>query len=134
MLYNVLYLIETYNFHVGSFLWIILHHGVNLTQSCEKNVNFQHLEKILSLGILTFQNEILNFLFLDEKVSYFYMSWWIVIFETWFWSKSQSLTFQCTIDFSSVDWNSAINQLILSNVLSHAIRSKWCICILEIMS
>ena len=58
---KVLDLIEIYNFHVGSFLWIILHHGRNLAQSYEKNVNFQHLEKFLSLEILTFQNEILTF-------------------------------------------------------------------------
>ena len=26
------------------------------------------------------------------------MSWWNMILETWFWSKSQSLTFQCAND------------------------------------
>ena len=63
MFYNVLYLIELYNFHVGSFLWIILHHGENFAQSYEKTWNFQHLEKFLSLEILTFQNEILIFFY-----------------------------------------------------------------------
>ena len=70
-----------------------------------KNVNFQHFEKILSLKILTFQNEILTFWFLDEQSSYFDMSWWNMIFETWFWPKSQSLTFCVLVDFLSIDSN-----------------------------
>ena len=86
-----------------------------------KKVNFQHLEKFLSLEFLTFQNKILTFWFLDEHVSYFDMFWWIVIFDTWFWPKSQSLNFQCTVDFWPVDWKSTINQMTLSNILSHSL-------------
>ena len=57
---------EIYNFHFGSFSWIILHHGENFVQSYEKTWNFKHLEKFLNLKILTFQNEILTFWFIDE--------------------------------------------------------------------
>ena len=35
---------DIYNFHVLIFSWIILHHGENLAQSYEKNMNFLHLE------------------------------------------------------------------------------------------
>ena len=47
----------------------------------------------------------------------FWMSWWNVIFETQIWSKSQSLTFQCTVDFFhqltkfhlSIHWSREMN-------------------------
>ena len=61
-------------------------------------------------------------------LTYFDIFWWIVIFYTWLWPKSQSLTFQCTFD-----WKSTINQLILRDILSHAISSKLCNWIPEIM-
>ena len=34
--WKVVDFIGIYNFHVGNFLWIILHHGDNLAQSWEK--------------------------------------------------------------------------------------------------
>ena len=77
---------------------------------------------------LTFQIDFWLSLFLHDEASYFWMSWWIVIFEIKSWSKSQSLTF-C----ESVDQISTINTLILRNVLNYEIRPACCIWILDIM-
>ena len=68
-----------------------------------------------------------------KQTSYFNISWWSMILEAWFWSKSQSLTFQCTIDFSSVDWNSFVNPMVLRSDLNYEIWSRWFIWILDIM-
>ena len=56
-----------------------------------------------------------------------------MIFEIQCWSKSQSLTFCVSDNFSSVDQISTINPLILRNDLSHEIRSRYCVWILKIM-
>ena len=98
MFRNVLYLIEIYNFHVESFLWIILHHGENLAQSCEKIRNFLYFEKFLSWEISTFQTKILNSWFLGEQVSCFDIFWWKMTLGTWFWPKKSKF------DFSVYSW------------------------------
>ena len=58
-------------------------------------------------------------------MSYFDRFWWIVIFGTWIWPKSQSLTFQCTIDFLAVDYKFHLSIQWNCNVLNHVIRSRW---------
>ena len=125
-------MIEIYNFHVGSFSWIILHLGEKLGWSYEI-IMFLNTEKFLSFRNFDFPRWNLTFWFLDHQASYFCMFWWNVNIEIQSWSKSQSLTLQCTIDISSVDWNSSVNPMILRDDLNYAIRSRWCIWILEIM-
>ena len=63
MFYNVLDLIDIYNFHVGCFSWIISHLGENLAWSCEI-IMYKTLRKISkSWNFLTFQVD-------------FWLSWW----------------------------------------------------------
>ena len=76
---------------------------------------------------------ICNFRFLDQKFSHFYISWWIMTLGTWFWPKSQSLTFQCTIDFWSVDWKIYLSIQCIWDLLSLVIRLIWCHWVLETM-
>ena len=63
---KVLYLIEIYNFHAGSFSWIILNHGENFAQSFEKNMKFPTLRKI---------SKFRNFDFSKWNLDFF-ISWW----------------------------------------------------------
>ena len=71
--------------------------------------------------------------FLGEQVSYFDIFWRIMTLGTWFWPKSQSLTFQCTVDFWSVDWKTHLSMQWTWDLLNHVIRSRWCHWVLEIM-
>ena len=71
--------------------------------------------------------------FLGEQVSCFDISWWIMTLGTLFWPKSQSLTFQCTVDFWSVDWKIHLSILCTWDLLNYAIMSRWCHWDLEIM-
>ena len=52
---------------------------------------------------------------------------------TWFWPKSQSLTFQCTIKFWSVDWKIHLSIQCNWDLLNLVIRSRWLHWVLESM-
>ena len=52
---------------------------------------------------------------------------------TWFWPKSQSLTFQCTVDFWSVDWKIHLSIQCFWDLLNLVIRSILCHWVHEIM-
>ena len=71
--------------------------------------------------------------FLGEQVSCFDSSWWIMTLGTWFWPKSQSLTFQCTVKFWSVDWKIHLSIQCIWDLLNLVNRSRWCHWVLEIM-
>ena len=89
---KVVEFINIYNFHVEIFPWIILHHGEKLSWSIEviKVKNTWNFFKSLKSWLFV---DFFTFLILDDQVLYFWMSWWILIFEIQCWSKSQSLTF-----------------------------------------
>ena len=76
---------------------------------------------------------ICNFRFVGQQVSHFDISWWIMTLGIWFWPKSQSLTFQCTIDFWSVDCKIHLSIQWTWDLLNHVIRSIWCHWTLYIM-
>ena len=54
------------------------------------------------------------------------MFWLILIFGTWIWPKSQSLTFQYTVDFWSLDWKIHLSIQCIWDILNLVIRSRWC--------
>ena len=76
---------------------------------------------------------ICNLRFLGQQVSHFDISLWIMTLDTWFWPKSQSLTFQCTIDFWSVNWNIHLSIQCFWDLMNYVIRSRWCHWVLEIV-
>ena len=51
----------------------------------------------------------------------------------WFWSKSQSLTFQCTVKFWSVDWKIYLSILCIWGLLNLLNGSRLCHWVLESM-
>ena len=80
------------------------------------------LRKIQSYENFQIQTLIFKFGFLGKQVSHFGMSWWIMTLGTWFWPKSQSLTFQYTSDFWSVDYKFHLSIRWTWDVLNHVIR------------
>ena len=123
---------EDYNVHVGCFIWIKMHHGEKVVKSWEKIRKFPYLEKFCYENF-QIQNPNFQKWFFGEQVSYFDMSWWFMTLGTWFWPKSQSLTFQYTIDFWSVDCKIHLSIRWTWDLLNHAIRSRLFHWVLEIM-
>ena len=89
------------------------------------------LKKILSYENFQIKTLICKIGFLGEQVSYFETFWWIMTLGTWFWPKSQSLTFQYTIDFWSVDCKIHLSILCIWDILNYVIRSRWYHWVLE---
>ena len=58
---------DIYNFHVESFFWIILYHGENFAQSCEKKKKFPTLRKISKFRNFNFSKWNIEFFFLMNK-------------------------------------------------------------------
>ena len=85
------------------------------------------------MKIFKFKTLIFKFEFLGEQVSYFDISWWVMTFGIWFWPKSQSLTFQCSVDFWSVDYKIHLSIQWTWDLLNHVNRSRWCHWVLESM-
>ena len=52
---------------------------------------------------------------------------------TWFCPKSQSLSFQCTVDFWSVDWKIHLSIQCICDLLNLVIRSRWFHWVLQTM-
>ena len=61
------------------------------------------------------------------------MSWWEMTLGTWFWPKSQSLTFQYTVKFWSVDWKIHLSILCIWDLLNLLNGSRQCNWVLESM-
>ena len=61
------------------------------------------------------------------------MSWWKMNLGTWFWPKSQSLTFQYTVKFWSVDWKIHLSILCIWDLLNLLNGSRQCHWVLESM-
>ena len=59
------------------------------------------------------------------------MSWWKMNLGTWFWPKSQSLTFQYTVKFWSVDWKIHLSILCIWDFLNLLNGSRQCHWVLE---
>ena len=85
------------------------------------------------MKLFKFKTLIFKIGFVGEQVSYFDISWWIMTLGIWFWPKSQSLTFQCTVDFWSVDCKIHLSIQWTWDLLNHVIRSRWCHWTLETM-
>ena len=85
------------------------------------------------MKIFKFKTLIFKIGFLGQQVSYFDISWWIMTLGTWFWPKSQSLTFQCIVDFWSVNCKIHLSIQWTWDLLNHVIRSRWFPWTLEIM-
>ena len=83
------------------------------------------------MKIFQIKTLICNFRFLGQQVSYFGISWWIMTLGTWFWPKSQSLTFQCAVDFWSVDCKIHMSIQCNWGHLNLVNRSRWCHWVLE---
>ena len=130
---------KSYRFHGGKQLscWeLFLNQNASWWKSGEKlrkNKKIFILRKILSYENFQIKTLIFKFGFLGEQVSYFDISWWIMTLGTWFWPKSQSLTFQCTVDFWSVDWKIHLSIQCIWDLLKLVIRSRWFHFVLETM-
>ena len=59
------------------------------------------------------------------------MFWWKMNLGTWFWPKSQSLTFQYTVKFGSVDWKIHLSILCIWDLLNLLNVSRQCHWVLE---
>ena len=121
---------QSCRFHVGLQLscWeLSLDQNASWWKSCEKlgkNKKIFILRKILSYENFQIKTLIFKFEFLGEQVSYFDLSWWIMTLGTWFWQKSQSLTFQYTVDFWSDDCKIHLSIQWTWDLLNHVIRSR----------
>ena len=89
---------EIYNFHVGSFLWIILHHNEKSYSKLWKNKKFFTLRKISKFGNFDFSKWNIDFL----------ISWWTSFT---FWHVLMNcnlwyliLTKKSKFDFSVYSW------------------------------
>ena len=91
-----------------------------------KNMKFPTLRKISMFRNFDLSKWNLDFLISWWISLIFWHVWWIMIFGTWIWPKSQSLTFQYTVDFWSVDCKIHMSIQWTCNVLNHVIRLKWC--------